>query len=126
MTASELKYLMAIDELSRENVTVKQSDLAAKLCVTKVSAFNAIERLCEKGFAEKNKKMLALTESGRSILSDYRFIIDFMASHLSFHCGTPKETAYRDALNAVCTLSDETRNGIASFLKKLQREEPHE
>lgn len=58
MTASELKYLIAIDELSRENVKVNQSNLATKLCVTKVSAFNAVERLCEKGFIEKTRENL--------------------------------------------------------------------
>lgn len=120
MTASELKYLIAIDELYKENTEVKQSDLATRLCVTKVSAFNAMERLCEKGFVEKNKRKLSLTESGRSVLSDYQSIIGFMASHLSYHCGVPVETAYQDALNAVCALSDETRNGIARFLEKLQ------
>ncbi len=126
MTASELRYLIAIDELCQEKVMVKQSDLAAKLCVTKVSAFNAMERLCEKGYVEKNKRSLTLTENGSSMLSDYRSIIEFMVSHLSFHCGTPKEIAYRDALNATCSLSDETRNGIARFLEKLQKEKIYE
>lgn len=126
MTASELRYLIAIDELCQENVAVKQSDLAAKLCVTKVSAFNAIERLCEKAFVAKNKRVLTLTESGKSILSDYRSIIEFMASHLSLHCGTPRETAYKDALNVTCALSDETRNRIARFLEKLRTEKGYE
>ena len=126
MTASELRYLIAIDELCQENVAVKQSDLTTKLCVTKVSAFNAMERLCEKGFVVKNKRVLSLTESGKSILFDYRSIIEFMASHLSFHCGTPSETAHKDALNASCALSDETRNGIARFLEKLRTEKAYE
>lgn len=78
MTASELRYMIAIDELCQENVAVKQSDLATKLCVTKVSVFNAMERLCEKGFVMKEKRVLNLTENGKSILSDYRSIIEFM------------------------------------------------
>lgn len=126
MTASELKYLIAIDELSRENIKVNQSNLAIKLCVTKVSAFNAVERLCEKGFIEKNKRKIDLTERGNYELSDYRSIIEFMASHLYFHCGISSETARRDALNAVCALSDETRNGIARFLEKLRTEKNYE
>lgn len=126
MTASELRYLIAIDELCQEHVAVKQSDLAAKLCVSKVSAFHATERLCEKGLAEKGKRALTLTESGQSLLFDYRAIIEFMASHLSVHCGVPSETAYQDALNATCALSDETRDGIARFLEKLRTEKAHE
>ncbi len=126
MTASELRYLIAIDELRQEKVVVKQSYLATKLCVTKVSAFNAMERLCEKGFVTKNKRILTLTESSKSILSDYRSIIEFMASHLSFHCGTPNDMAFKDALNATCALSDKTRDGIARFLEKLQTEKGYE
>lgn len=126
MTASELKYLIAIDELSRENVKVNQSNLATKLCVTKVSAFNAVERLCEKGFIEKNKRKLDLTEKGISELYDYKLIIEFMMSHLCFHCGISMDTARRDALNATCALSDETKNGITRFLKNMRTENGYE
>lgn len=118
MTASELRYLLAIDELYKDNSAVKQSDLATKLGVSKVSAFNAMERLCEKGFVEKSKKKLALTERGQDLLADYKAIIEFIAEHLAFHCGTVMERAYNDALNATCALSDETRDGIAGFLEK--------
>ena len=39
---------------------VKQTDAANKLCVSKVSAHNALERLCLKGFILKNQESFKL------------------------------------------------------------------
>lgn len=120
MTSSELKYLIAINELCKDGQPARQSDLSAKLRVTKVSTFNAVERLCEKNFVTKEKARVSLTDSGKEILRDYLLIIDFISTHLSLHCGTPHDRAYEDALSAACAFSDETRNGVASFLQGSQ------
>lgn len=117
MSSSELRYLMAASELAEELQCVKQTDLANKLRVTKVSAYNAVERLKEKGFIEKNERKIVLTEKGKDILGEYTVIIRFMSGHFSLHCGTDEKQAYEDALNAVCALSDATRNGVANFIK---------
>ena len=53
MSASELRYLIAANDLTAGGLTVKQTDIANKLGVTKVSAYNALERLKEKGYIEK-------------------------------------------------------------------------
>ena len=53
MSASELRYLIAANDLAAGGGTVKQTDIANKLGVTKVSAYNALERLKEKGYIEK-------------------------------------------------------------------------
>lgn len=55
MSSSELRYLIAANELAEESQCVKQTDLANKLSVTKVSAYNAVERLKEKGYIEKKR-----------------------------------------------------------------------
>lgn len=60
MSSSELRYLIAANELDEELQCVKQTDLANKLRVTKVSAYNAVERLKEKGFIEKNERKSSL------------------------------------------------------------------
>ena len=117
MSSSELRYLIAVSELAKQNEVVKQTDLANKLQVTKVSTYNALERLREKGLIEKTERKIALTEKGKEALNDYMTIIRFMASHLSVRCGTPSYQAYEDALNATCALSEATRNGIAEFIK---------
>lgn len=117
MTSSELRYLIAADELAEQIECVKQTDLAKKLQVTKVSTYNAVERLREKGFIEKSERRIALTESGKKALGEYMSIIKFIALHLSLHCKTPEKQAYDDALNATCAFSEATRNGVAEFIK---------
>ena len=117
MSSSELRYLIAANELAEELQCVKQTDLANKLSVTKVSAYNAVERLKEKGFIEKNERKIVLTDRGREVLNEYMTIIRFMSAHLSLHCGTAENLAYEDAINATCAFSDATRNGVANFIR---------
>ncbi len=117
MSSSELRYLIAANELAEQLLTVKQTDIAEKLGVSKVSAYNALERLSEKGFIDKSERKIVLTERGKEVLSEYLTIIPFIAAHLSFHCGTPKAQAYEDALNATCAFSDATRIGVSNFIK---------
>ena len=117
MSSSELRYLIAANELAEQMEIVKQTDVANKLNVSKVSTYNAIERLRDKGFIEKNERKIVLTERGKEVLNEYMTIIRFMSAHLSLHCGTTENQAYEDALNAACAFSDATRNGVANFIK---------
>lgn len=117
MSSSELRYLIAANELAEQMEIVKQTDVANKLNVSKVSTYNAIERLRDKGFIEKNDRKIVLTDRGKEVLSEYMTIIRFMSAHLSLHCGTTENQAYEDALNATCAFSDATRNGVANFIK---------
>lgn len=117
MSSSELRYLIAANELAGQMENVKQTDLANKLKVSKVSTYNAMERLREKGFIEKNERKIILTKKGEDALNEYMTIIRFISSHFSLHCGTPRNQAYEDALNATCAFSETTRNGVAKFIK---------
>ena len=117
MSSSELRYLIAANDLAKELKFVKQTDVANKLKVTKVSTYNAIERLREKGLIEKTDRKIILTEKGKDALNEYMTIVRFISMHLSFHCGTQANQAYEDALNATCAFSDATRNGVATFIK---------
>ena len=117
MSSSELRYLIAANELAEQMEIVKQTDVANKLNVSKVSTYNAIERLRDKGFIEKNDRKIVLTNLGKEVLNEYMTIIRFIAVHLSLHCGTSEKQAYEDALNATCAFSDATRNGVANFIK---------
>ena len=47
MSSSELRYLIAANELAEQIENVKQTDVANKLQVSKVSTYNAIERIKE-------------------------------------------------------------------------------
>ena len=46
MSSSELRYLIATNELTNQKEYVKQTDVANKLCMSKVSAHNALEKPC--------------------------------------------------------------------------------
>ena len=126
MSSSELRYLIAANELAEQMEIVKQTDVANKLNVSKVSTYNAIERLRDKGFIEKNERKIVLTNRGKEVLNEYMTIIRFMSAHLSLHCGTTKNQAYEDALNATCAFSDATRNGVANFIKSGMKGAHHE
>ena len=76
-----------------------------------------MERLRDKGYIEKNERKIVLTALGKEVLNEYMTIIRFISAHLSLHCGTEKNQAYEDALNATCAFSDATRNGVATFIR---------
>ena len=126
MSSSELRYLIAARVIAKQIDIVKQTDLANKLQVSKVSVYNAVEKLKEKGFIEKNERKILLTKKGEEILDEYMTIIRFMSVHLSLHCGTSEKQAYEDALNATCAFSDATRNGIARFIRLKRAGDSHE
>ena len=58
MSSSELRYLIAASVLAKQINIVKQTDLANKLQVSKVSVYNAVEKLKEKGFIKKNEQKI--------------------------------------------------------------------
>lgn len=62
MSSSELRYLIAASVLAKQINIVKQTDLANKLQLSKVSVYNAVEKLKEKGFIEKNERKILLTK----------------------------------------------------------------
>ena len=88
MSSSELRYLIAASELAEQIESVKQTDVANKLRVSKVSTYNAMERLHDKGYIEKNERKIVLTALGKEVLNEYMTIIRFISAHLSLHCGT--------------------------------------
>lgn len=81
MSSSELRYLIAASVLAKQINIVKQTDLANKLQVSKVSVYNAVEKLKEKGFIEKNERKILVTKKGEEILDEYMVIIRFSIKH---------------------------------------------
>ena len=105
MTASELKYLIAANELSDNGIGAR---MAARLGVSKVSVCKAVERLTESGYLCQNGKRVLLTERGIEEIADYMIVVDFIGNKLQRHCNTPKETAFAEAVGAACALGEET------------------
>ncbi|MBQ8498139.1 MAG: helix-turn-helix domain-containing protein [Clostridia bacterium] len=121
MTVAELRYLIAIDALCEGENGVKLTEIAAKMGVTKVSVYRAVERLEKNGYVRRNEKnKVIMTESGTLFLEEYMVIVRFIRAHLEQNCGTPAETAYQDALGVACALSDISRGSIAACMKKIE------
>ena len=120
MTAAELRYLIAINDLCDGTVGVKLTEIAAKTGVTKVSVYRAVERLEKSEHVKRNEKnKVVMTEKGIHELSEYMVIVNFIRNQLEMHCGTPEEIAYQDALGAAAALSDISRRHIVSLTESL-------
>ena len=120
MTIAELRYLIATNALYRDQGGVKLTSIADRVGVSKVSVYRAVERLEKSGYVKRDdKNKVVMTQDGRQVLEEYMVIVNFISSHLEKNCGTPKETAYQDALGAACALSDISRQGIARCMASL-------
>ena len=55
------------------------------------------------------------------MFDDYKLLVDYIANRFIAHCHTKEEQALDDAINAVCAVSDECRNGLTNFIKQMVR-----
>ena len=120
MTSAELKYLIAIDELYNGERGIKLTDIAQKMSVSKVSVYRAVERLERGGYVERDdKNKVVMTEHGKAQLEEYKVLTGWLACHLEHHCGVSGDIAYKDAIGAVCAMSDESRDGLFKFIRSV-------
>lgn len=71
LTASQVKYLLAIAELSQTRALVSSSDIADKLKVTRPSVNKMLEVLSNKGLLEKKRYgAIRLTDFGAQFASE--------------------------------------------------------
>ena len=119
MSASELRYLRAAVELYDGGGGVRLTEIAAKLLVTKASAYRAVERLESFGLVERgDKSRIRPTIQGKAVAKEYRDCISFIQGALERHCCTPSRVAFEDALCTLCAISDGTRQALVRYLKE--------
>ena len=124
MTVSELKYLLLVEDLSKERANsgaegepgAKMSEISARSSLSRPSVFNAMNRLERNGYITK-QKLISLTSAGEKALLEYREIIGWLCRHLTEHCHVPQEIAYADALGCACAFSDSSRENLAEFIR---------
>ena len=117
MTASELKYLIAANELSDNGNGARMAAMAQRLNVSKVSVSRAVEKLIASGYLYQSGKKILLTKKGIEEITDYLIVIDLIGSKLQRHCNILKETAFDEAIGAACALGDESRKRVLAFTK---------
>lgn len=115
MTSSELNYLIKLDLLRKDNEIVRMTMLAKEAGVSKPSMLQALEKFEKMNILKKDDKNILFTEEGKKMFDDY------IANHFIAHCHTKVEQALDDAINAVCAVSDECRNGLTNFIKQMVR-----
>ena len=116
MTSAELKYLIAIEELYDGINGVKLTDIAAKVYVSKVSVYRAVERMHKNGYVERNdNNKVVLTDFGKKELVVYKKTLRFFEEQLEKICYISSDIAYADALCLACALSDISREKILNL-----------
>ena len=117
MTTSELKYLIAVNELNDSGNGTKMSAVAKKLNVSKVSVYRAVERLNQSGYIKQSGKKIKLTEIGKAAIAEIMPVVDFIGEKITRHCKTPKEIAFDEAVVVASALGENSRNGVVAFVK---------
>lgn len=123
MTAAELKYLLAIDELYDGKTGIKLTAIATKMDVTKVSVHRAVERLDKNGYTQRDEKnKVIISEYGYEQLQMYRGLIRWISNHLQEKGNIPEDIAIQDAINAACSFSDVSLKFIAGMVVNVEKE----
>ena len=122
MTSADFKYLVAskqlYDAIEDTSIGIRLTEIAGVVKVSKASVSRAIDRLEKGGYIRKNdKNKIVITEYGFAQLAEYSIMIEWLCCHLQYHCNIPEEIARIDAINAACAMSDESRHGLAEFIK---------
>ena len=77
LSASAIKYLLAISGLCKDGKGVRCVDVSTELNVTKPSAHHMIQSLCDAGLAERERYgAVYLTDEGREVAALYRTCYD--------------------------------------------------
>lgn len=118
MTTSELKYLMALDDLKKEQDDVIMARIASYLGIARSSTKIAFDKLKEQGLVEFNGNLISFTTEGYNKFLEYKLVVDYLTMHFNRHCKTPLDIAKADSINIVCMISDITRKGFFDFLKE--------
>lgn len=113
MTASEYRYLQAIDQIQKEKGKVIMTDIAVKLTYARASVYKKLLSLEQQGFIVKNEgKLIMLTKKGKAEYDVVGTFADKCADILSQHTGLNKKFLLHDAVNMACALSLRCRNAL--------------
>lgn len=120
MSASELKYLLTIQDLCSTGQPTKLTTIAEKMYVSKASVSHALDRLDLRGYLFRDKKYISISEKGKEALAEYNLIIGFISKHLEVQCKVSPQIAMKDAISVACVFSEQSRKGIADFMQKAK------
>ena len=124
ISASLEDYLEAVFLLSECRESVRVTDIAAFLKISKPSVHKAMGALSEKGYiSHQSYKGITLTEKGREkaleVLKRHRLLKNFLKEHL----GVSEETAEKDACRMEHVISSETAQRLIEYINFSEESE---
>ena len=122
MKESREDYLETILILSKQKAQVRSIDVANELGYSKPSVTRAMTELEKEGHIRRNEKgRLLLTESGREI-AEKVYEKHCVITQLFSRCANvSEETAESDACKVEHVISEETFQGIKSYLNAMPK-----
>lgn len=120
VTHSMAHYLMAIQDLLKEQGYARVTDVARQLEITPGSASVSIKALKTKGFVtEDRNRFLGLTEHGQKIAHDIHIANRSFIHFFSEVLGVSDEQSEIDSCKIEHLVSSETRERLMLFLKYI-------
>lgn len=84
LTAANIRYLLAIEELDRDGRGVRCVDVAQTLGITKPSVHSMVDTMKDMGLLEKPRYgVIRLTDQGRSTADQYQEYFQLICRHFS-------------------------------------------
>mgnify|MGYP000853783676 CR=1 FL=1 len=117
LTATNIKYLLAVHELGADGKGVRCIDIAGRLNVAKSTVHATIEMLCGAGMVSKRKNSVVyLTDAGHEKTAQYAACFAFLFHKMHNALGLSEEEC-RSATYAV--LGQKTEDGLSELYSRL-------
>ena len=119
VSASIQDYLEAILNLSEQYSTVRITDLARSLQISKASVTGMVSSMVQQKLIEHNKYgPIALTKAGKDEASNVRYRHKVIKDFLTRILGVDNKTAEREACRMEHAISFDTTEKLVHFLEK--------
>ena len=120
ITRSKEDYLRVIFELSKSKESIRSSDVAEKLGITRASVSRMMTELKKSGLIEKEKYgSVVLTERGYKLAAQIKNKHDLIKLFLTNVLGVSESIANIDACSMEHAVSHETAEKLNNQLSKL-------
>lgn len=113
VTASEFRYLNAIESVKSEKGRAIMTDIAQKLCYARASVYKKLLALEQQGLIVKEDgKFVEMTKKGKEEYLAAQKFAGLCADILSEKSGLDKRFLSHDAVEMACALSARCRNAL--------------
>ena len=113
MTASEYRYIQAIETVAKEKGKVIMTDVAQKLAYARASVYKKLLTLEQQGYvAKENGKYFRVTKKGYDEYEAVSRLKNICSCMLAERTGLEQKFLTHDAVNIACALSSRCRTAL--------------